>query len=104
LGGIKLNEDISFERSQRYCSDFNSEPDTLVHKLIIQHGQMTDAWQSQHPSTPGSISTASINQQVGPTGFDANAEITQKGITCNSPINTWSKRTMKQAVRDRNAG
>ncbi|CAG8452531.1 10014_t:CDS:2 [Acaulospora morrowiae] len=86
------------------AGDFNSEPDTLVYKLVVQHGQMTDAWQSQHPSTPGSVSTTSINQQTGLTGFDANAAIAQKGITCNSPINTWSKRTLKQATRDRDAG
>src|SRR3954454_7577748 len=83
--------------------DFNCEPGTLVHKLITAHGQMTDAWQSQHPSTPASISTTSINQQTL-TPFDPNNAVIQKGYTSNSPLNTWSKISAKQAARDQYAG
>jgi sphingomyelin phosphodiesterase 2 len=64
---------------------------------------MIDAWQSQHPSTPASISTVSINQQI-PALFDPNNAIIQKGYTSNSPLNTWSKVSAKQAERDHYAG
>ncbi|CAG8583962.1 176_t:CDS:2 [Diversispora eburnea] len=74
---------------------------TLVYKLITQNGQMTDAWQSQHSSTPGSDSTTSITQpQGGLSGTDPNSAIVQKGVTSNSPINTWTKRSRKQSARD----
>ncbi|CAG8687577.1 14502_t:CDS:2 [Racocetra fulgida] len=79
----------------RNVGDYNSEQDTLAYKLITQHGQMTDSWQSQNSDTPISASTTSINQinqqEAGLPAFDANAAIHRKGITCDSPINTWSK-------------
>ncbi|RHZ69740.1 hypothetical protein Glove_279g14 [Diversispora epigaea] len=83
------------------AGDFNTEQDTLVYKLLTQNGQMTDAWQSQHSSTPGSDSTSSITQpQGGLSGTDPNSAILQKGVTSNSPINTWTKRSRKQSTRD----
>ncbi|RGB31621.1 Endonuclease/exonuclease/phosphatase [Rhizophagus diaphanus] len=98
-----LKSSASRGRNVIAMGDFNSDPETLVHKLITTHGQMTDAWQSQHPSTPASISTTSINHNTSTT-FDPNNAIIQKGYTSNSPLNTWSKRSVKQAVRDRYAG
>src|ERR1043166_768652 len=82
--------------------DFNCEPETLIHKLITTHGQMTDAWQSQHPSTPSTVSTVSIDQQI--PSFDPNNAIIQKGYTSNSPLNTWSNISSKQAERENYAG
>ncbi|CAG8728503.1 13252_t:CDS:2 [Cetraspora pellucida] len=85
--------------------DYNSEQDTLAYKLITQHGQMTDSWQSQNSDTPISASTNSINQQeVGLPAIDANAAINRKGITCDSPINTWSKCFFKPATSNRDDG
>ncbi|RIB12725.1 Endonuclease/exonuclease/phosphatase [Gigaspora rosea] len=80
--------------------DYNCEQETLEYKLITQHGQMTDAWQSQNSDTPTNIS----NQEIALPAFDANAAINQKGITCDSPVNTWSKCSLKQATLNRDAG
>ncbi|CAG8737305.1 36989_t:CDS:1, partial [Racocetra persica] len=53
-------------------------------------------------------STTSINQinqqEAGLPAFDANAAIHRKGITCDSPINTWSKCFLKHATPNRDAG
>ncbi|CAG8725362.1 20921_t:CDS:2 [Dentiscutata erythropus] len=85
--------------------DYNSEQDSLAYKLITQHGQMTDAWQSQNSNTPMSVSTTSINQEIVLPGFDANAAINQKGVTCDSPVNTWSKCfALKHATNNRDVG
>ncbi|KAG9295522.1 hypothetical protein G9A89_000173 [Geosiphon pyriformis] len=83
--------------------DFNNNPDSLLYKIITQHGQMIDAWPSQFPTTPASISTTSVNQQIS-NSHDPATAISQKGVTSNSPLNTWSNRTAKDAERECNAG
>ncbi|CAG8537943.1 7411_t:CDS:2 [Funneliformis caledonium] len=98
-----LKASASRGRNVIAIGDFNSHPESLVHKLITTHGQMTDAWQSQVPSSPSSVSSTSIHQQTS-VPFDPQNSIIQKGYTSNSPLNTWSKITIKQAERDLYAG
>ncbi|CAG8541948.1 3534_t:CDS:2 [Ambispora gerdemannii] len=54
-----LKNSASRGRNVIAMGDFNSEPDSILHKLIVQHGQVADAWQAQHPSTPASATSGS---------------------------------------------
>ncbi|KAG9293343.1 hypothetical protein G9A89_007589 [Geosiphon pyriformis] len=75
--------------------DFNNDSDSLLYKLITQHGQMTDAWAFQN-----SPSSDPNQQQIAFINFkERNTEIGDKGITSNSPANTWSR---NYSIRDLN--
>ncbi|KAH8835574.1 Endonuclease/exonuclease/phosphatase [Flagelloscypha sp. PMI_526] len=58
--------------------DFNSTPETLPMKLILEHTGMTDAWSFTHPSP--ARTQPSTPQQA----------ISMFGVTADSPLNTYS--------------
>lgn len=51
--------------------------------LLISHGNLNDAWSACHP--PGSENVA-----ISASEPSAEEAITYNGITCDSPLNTWS--------------
>lgn len=62
--------------------DFNSVPTSICYQILKHHGFMTDTWLERHEedSTPKDISNS----------------IQNFGITCDSPLNTWTKHFLKQ--------
>nr|CAG8448767.1 3915_t:CDS:2 [Entrophospora candida] len=84
--------------------DFNSEPNSILYKLVTTHGQMTDSWASQSTLSPLNDSTTSLNKPAANNTFDPAASITQEGYTSNSPLNTWSNISLKQANLDQYGG
>ncbi|KAF9583080.1 phospholipase C type enzyme [Lunasporangiospora selenospora] len=59
--------------------DFNSAPDSLVAKIVKGYGGLTDAWEQVHPASPESRS-----------GLTPQEGIDRLGITCDSPLNSYS--------------
>ncbi|KAI7863933.1 Endonuclease/exonuclease/phosphatase [Spinellus fusiger] len=77
---------IAHGRQVIVAGDFNSVPDSLVYRIITQHGFMADSWQqiktSRQSSFPNTSNVEHLSTRIDP--------IQQAGITCNSPLNTWS--------------
>lgn len=82
--------------------DFNSEPGSLVHSIVEHHGQMLDVWgvspkNGSNPANDGSSSQGSSTNLWS----DAERSLVSTGVTCDSPLNTWSagKKTPTQLQR-----
>nr|CAG8466628.1 8362_t:CDS:2 [Entrophospora candida] len=84
--------------------DFNSEPDSILYKLVTTHGQMTDSWASQNTSSSSNVSTTSLNNDAANNPFDPATSITKNGYTCDSPLNTWSNISFRQANHNHYGG
>ncbi|OCH95753.1 DNase I-like protein [Obba rivulosa] len=61
------------------AGDFNSIPDALPMSIIREHAGLGDAWCATHPDVPPPAGT--------PSPVDA---IALYGVTCDSPLNTYS--------------
>lgn len=68
-------------RSQ--TGDFNSQPYSIIMRMLLQGGSLYDAWALTHDAPP-SI-TSAIHRNLGPLEV-----IDAHGITCDSPLNTYS--------------
>ncbi|KAI9484655.1 Endonuclease/exonuclease/phosphatase [Zychaea mexicana] len=62
--------------------DFNSIPTSYNYQLLKAHAFMTDSWLEIHQDA------LTQNEGDGPT----HDMVQQLGITCDSPMNTWTKR------------
>ncbi|KAF9113804.1 hypothetical protein BGX27_000774 [Mortierella sp. AM989] len=63
--------------------DYNSAPNSLVVQLVTKHGGMTDSWIRIHSEPRDPI----------PTGLTPEEGVAIMGVTCDTPLNTWSKHT-----------
>ncbi|KAF9965507.1 hypothetical protein BGZ70_004703 [Mortierella alpina] len=63
--------------------DYNSAPNSLVVQLMRKQGGLTDAWDRIHPEPRDPI----------PTGLTPEEGVAIMGVTCDTPLNTWSKHT-----------
>ncbi|CAJ0907164.1 9965_t:CDS:2 [Entrophospora sp. SA101] len=95
---------ICLEFLLQELGDFNSEPDSILYKLVTTHGQMTDSWASQNTSSSSNVSTTSLNNDAANNPFDPATSITKNGYTCDSPLNTWSNISFKQANHNNYSG
>ncbi|CEG63641.1 hypothetical protein RMATCC62417_00755 [Rhizopus microsporus] len=71
--------------------DFNSIPSSLCYKIIKLHGLMTDSWMQLHEDTLKDAQARFERHELS-----ASECIQYFGITCDSPLNTWTKRVLKQ--------
>ncbi|KAI8984390.1 Endonuclease/exonuclease/phosphatase [Mycotypha africana] len=71
--------------------DFNSVPTSLCYQLLKYHGFMTDSWLEVHEQ--GMVKSL---EQFNKDEMTASECIQQFGITCNSPLNTWTQHFSKQ--------
>ncbi|KAG0242211.1 phospholipase C type enzyme [Actinomortierella wolfii] len=63
--------------------DYNSAPDSLVVKLLTQQGGLTDTWEQLHPAPRNPV----------PRGLTPEQGVEVMGVTCDTPLNTWTKHT-----------
>ncbi|KAF9978120.1 phospholipase C type enzyme [Actinomortierella ambigua] len=63
--------------------DYNSAPDALVIKLLTLHGGLTDSWEQQHPAPRDPV----------PHGLTPEQGVAIMGVTCDTPLNSWTKHT-----------
>lgn len=63
--------------------DLNSQPDSIILRILTSHGSLFDAFQQTHPPPPAIDSVAHI--QMTPL-----ERLHAHGITCDSPINSYS--------------
>ncbi|KAG0057511.1 hypothetical protein BGZ83_009150 [Gryganskiella cystojenkinii] len=59
--------------------DYNSAPNSLVIQLLTKQGGVTDSWKRLHPE-PNPV----------PSGLTPEEGVTIMGVTCDTPLNTWS--------------
>ncbi|KAG0368326.1 phospholipase C type enzyme [Gamsiella multidivaricata] len=60
--------------------DFNSPPDSLVVQLLTRYGGVCDSWELLHPRP----------QNGGLKGLTAEEGAAVLGITCDTPLNSWT--------------
>ncbi|PWN45819.1 hypothetical protein IE81DRAFT_336075 [Ceraceosorus guamensis] len=83
--------------------DFNSTPPSLSLALLRDVGGLSDAFAVTHPDLPpGAVALSNTpTDQSGSSSRSARRSIEQLGVTCDSPLNTWTQG--KEAKLDRNA-
>jgi len=69
--------------------DFNSQPHSIIMKMLQTHGSLRDAWADTHPAPP-SITSAS-HRALSPLEV-----MHTHGITCDSPLNTYSAAKLRK--------
>ncbi|GAA5900009.1 hypothetical protein JCM8208_005564 [Rhodotorula glutinis] len=85
---------ITTEKAERgrhvlVTGDFNSQPWSVIMKMIQTHGSLRDAWADTHPEPP-SITSAQ-HRALSPVEV-----MTTHGITCDSPLNTYSAAKLRK--------
>lgn len=63
--------------------DFNSQPHSIIMRLITTHGSLLDSFAQTHPPPPSITSAAH-------RAFSPVEAMHAHGITCDSPLNTYS--------------
>ncbi|KAK4050114.1 phospholipase C type enzyme [Microbotryomycetes sp. JL201] len=87
------------EKSERgrfviVTGDFNSQPQSIIMRMLLHGGTLQDAWAETHPSPPSIDSAA--HRQLTPQQI-----VHKHGITCDSPLNTYSAAKLaKRSPRD----
>ncbi|GAA5890401.1 hypothetical protein JCM5296_002812 [Sporobolomyces johnsonii] len=90
---------ISQEKAERgrhviIMGDFNSQPSSIIMRLIRTHGALLDSWAETHPPPP-SITSAQ-HRSLSPL-----EALHAHGVTCDSPLNTYSApKLAKKSPRD----
>ncbi|KAI9287446.1 Endonuclease/exonuclease/phosphatase [Umbelopsis sp. AD052] len=70
--------------------DFNAIPSSYPYRLITEHGKMSDSWQEVNgPNIPSSPEIEQLTPE---------AAIQVLGVTCDSPLNSWSKHFLKKSA------
>ncbi|KAG0207216.1 phospholipase C type enzyme [Mortierella sp. NVP41] len=64
-----------------HVGDFNSPPRSLAIALLTRYGGFTDSWGSLHPLSP---------QDSSPRGLTPEQGVALLGITCDTPLNSWT--------------
>ncbi|KAI9237598.1 MAG: Endonuclease/exonuclease/phosphatase [Podila humilis] len=63
--------------------DYNSAPNSLVVGLLTKRGGLTDSWAKVHPAPTNPV----------PSGLTPDEGVAIMGVTCDTPLNTWTKHT-----------
>ncbi|KAN0064749.1 phospholipase C type enzyme [Thecaphora frezii] len=79
------------------CGDLNCRPDSLGIRVVREVGGLRDAF--QHRAEP--VATAGGG---GVPATHAHRALVQHGVTCDSPLNTWTKGKKPDARTRRDAG
>ncbi|KAI1315416.1 phospholipase C type enzyme [Mortierella claussenii] len=66
--------------------DYNSAPDSLVIQLLTRYEGLTDSWTSLHP-VPTSLHH---HDATVPWGLSPEQGVELLGITCDTPLNSWT--------------
>ncbi|OBZ87048.1 Inositol phosphosphingolipids phospholipase C [Choanephora cucurbitarum] len=80
------------------AGDFNSIPTSHCYCLLKEHGFMTDSWLEMHQDIEDSQARFEQDQ------LSISECIQHFGITCDSPVNTWTKHLLKQEPRAKDIG
>ncbi|GAA5991254.1 hypothetical protein JCM5350_005960 [Sporobolomyces pararoseus] len=83
-----VNEKIERGRHVILTGDFNSQPHSPIIQLLLNHSRLTDSFSQTHPEPPSIHS--SQHRSLSP--FEV---LHTHGITCDSPLNTYSKNKLK---------
>lgn len=67
--------------------DFNSTPPSLSIAILRDVGELTDAFLQSHPDLPAHAVSLPNQRGVRP---EPRRSISELGITCDSPLNTWT--------------
>ncbi|KAK4514462.1 uncharacterized protein ATC70_002058 [Mucor velutinosus] len=73
------------------AGDFNSIPTSHCYQILKNHAFMTDSWLEMHKDTMADSLGRLERDQL-----TASECIQLFGITCDSPLNTWTKHLLKQ--------
>lgn len=78
--------------------DFNSTPPSLSIAVLRDVGQLNDAFLQTHPSLPPHAISLPRSSRIRP---DPRLSIAELGVTCDSPLNTWTagKRLDERALK-----
>jgi len=76
--------------------DFNAIPSSYPYRLITEHGGMVDSWYE--------VNGANIPQTPDSEQLTPEAAINVLGVTCDSPVNSWSKHFLKQSAYKKKYG
>ncbi|PWN20094.1 DNase I-like protein [Microstroma glucosiphilum] len=72
--------------------DFNSTPPSLPIAILRNLGSLSDAFLSTHPSLPPNAVTLPGQAALGSTTSpDPHLAIAKLGVTCDSPLNSWTE-------------
>ncbi|KAG2230775.1 hypothetical protein INT48_001677 [Thamnidium elegans] len=81
------------------AGDFNSIPSSNCYQIIKNHAFVTDSWLEIHQdSMTDSLSRLERNQ------LSATDCIQLFGITCDSPLDSWTQHMLKQEAHSKNIG
>ncbi|KAF9276091.1 phospholipase C type enzyme [Linnemannia elongata] len=75
-----FRQSTSLGRRVLALGDFNSPPRSLAVALLTRHGGVTDSWGSLHPLP-----------QTIPKNLTPEQGVALLGISCDTPLNTWTK-------------
>ncbi|KAI7900348.1 Endonuclease/exonuclease/phosphatase [Cokeromyces recurvatus] len=79
--------------------DFNSVPSSYCYTILKNHGFMTDSWLEIHKDEMANSLKRLENNEL------TDSECIQLfGITCDSPLNTWTKHFLKQQAHVKEMG
>ncbi|KAI9472404.1 MAG: Endonuclease/exonuclease/phosphatase [Benjaminiella poitrasii] len=81
------------------AGDFNSIPSSYCYAILVKHGFMTDSWLEMHKDE-----LADRLQRLEKNELTASECIQMFGVTCDSPLNTWSKHILKQVPYSKDIG
>lgn len=78
---------LSFLPLSSQLGDFNSTPPSLSIAILRDVGELTDAFLQSHPDLPAHAVYLPNQRGVRP---EPRRSISELGITCDSPLNTWT--------------
>ncbi|KAI8980807.1 Endonuclease/exonuclease/phosphatase, partial [Pilobolus umbonatus] len=81
------------------AGDFNSVPASCCYKILTEHGFMVDTWLEVKKDGLEDDFRLLHSNDLAPSEC-----IQRFGITCDSPVNTWSKHFLKQHPYNHNIG
>jgi sphingomyelin phosphodiesterase 2 len=81
------------------AGDFNSIPTSNCYQILSHHGFMTDSWLELHEQSIKENQERLERREITPKEC-----IQLFGITCDSPVNTWTKHLFKQEAYVREVG
>ncbi|KAM0755896.1 hypothetical protein T439DRAFT_308331 [Meredithblackwellia eburnea MCA 4105] len=87
-----VRERVERGRHVVVMGDLNSQPDSIIIRILLTHGSLTDSFAQTPPAPPAITSSAHLNLTQSQT-------VHTHGITCDSPLNTFS--APKLAKRNR---
>ncbi|KAH7118825.1 Endonuclease/exonuclease/phosphatase [Dendryphion nanum] len=69
--------------------DFNVTPLSLAHRIIETHSPVRDVWRILHPDSSVGAARDKVEQLRGLPIPNAEFNLAENGVTCDSVLNTW---------------